>query len=83
MNAECVTLHKTRVARSSDSFNTRKRETREIMYHMLYAKGPNDKRFAPIEWASGNQVINKMFATMFSEENTAKLREDLPALHPL
>ena len=51
------------------------------MYHMLYAKGPNDKRFAPIEWASGNQVICKMYATMFNEENTAKLRDDLPALH--
>ena len=50
------------------------------MYYMLYAKGPNDKRFAPIEWASGNQVINKMFATMFNEETTRKLREDLPAL---
>ena len=50
------------------------------MYHMLYAKGPSDKRFAPIDWASGNQVINKMFATMFNEEKTAKLREDLPAL---
>ena len=51
------------------------------MYHMLYAKGPNDKRFAPIEWASGKQVICKMSATMFNEENTAKLRDDLPALH--
>lgn len=50
------------------------------MYHMLYAKGPSDKRFAPIDWQSGNQVINKMFATMFNEENTAKLRGDLPAL---
>lgn len=50
------------------------------MYHMLNAKGPSDKRFAPIDWASGNQVINKMFATMFNEETTAKLREDLPAL---
>lgn len=51
------------------------------MYYMLYAKGPNANRFNPIDWKSGNQVINKMFATMFSEENAAKLREDLPALH--
>ena len=51
------------------------------MYHMLYAKGPSDKRFSPIDWASGNQVINKMFATMFNEETTEKLRGDLPALH--
>ena len=47
----------------------------------LYAKGPRDKRFSPVDWAAGQQVINLIFASVFNATETATLKRELPELH--
>ena len=47
---------------------------------MLYAKEPGRKRFHPVDWKTGNVVINKIHATIFSEDQAHNIRVDLPQL---
>jgi hypothetical protein len=49
----------------------------------LYAKLPNRKRFSPMDYAKGEPVINLIHATLFSANEAAKLRGDLPQLHDM
>lgn len=51
------------------------------MFHRLYAKSPGDKRYSPMDYNAGHQVINLMFATLFSPEETQRLEAELPKLH--
>jgi hypothetical protein len=47
---------------------------------MLYAKKPGAKRFHPINWSTGNVVVNRIHATMFSEDQAYNIRADIPQL---
>ena len=51
------------------------------MYWILYAKFPNQKRFAPVDWREGVQVVNRIYATTFNNEERAVVQKDLE--HPL
>lgn len=47
---------------------------------ILYAKQPGKKRFHPVDWTTGNVVVNRIHATLFSADTAAKMKEDLPAM---
>lgn len=49
----------------------------------LYAKQADQKRFSPMDYGAGQQVVNLIFATVFSATEAAKLKAELPALHDL
>ncbi len=53
------------------------------MYHRLYAKTPDAKRFRPMDYNAGATVTNLIYATLFSPEETQRLRAELPALHEI
>jgi len=39
----------------------------------LYAKLPTDTRFKPVDWSSGTQVTNLIYATLFTREEKTTL----------
>ena len=43
------------------------------MMYRLYAKFPGDKRFAPVDWNGGTQVVNLIYATLFTPEEKERL----------
>ena len=47
------------------------------MYYRLYAKKAGTKRFAPIDWRTGNRVVNLIHATIFSSEERATAEREL------
>jgi hypothetical protein len=49
----------------------------------LYAKYPGQKRFQPIDWSRGIQVVNLIYATLFTESEMIKVQKslDLPENH--
>ena len=51
------------------------------MNYMLYGKGPNDKQFRPMNYKTGERVMNRINASMFCSEQAEGIRGDLPALH--
>jgi len=42
-------------------------------YYRLYVKFPGDKRFAPVDWNRGTQVVNLIYASLFSGEEKERL----------
>lgn len=53
--------------------------------YRLYAKLPNAKRFAPMDYSRGVTVGNLMYATLFSQAEAAKLKAelaDIEAINP-
>jgi len=42
-------------------------------YYRLYVKFPEDKRFAPVDWNRGTQVVNLIYASLFSSEEKERL----------
>ncbi len=50
------------------------------MMFMLYAKTPENKRFHPLNYTTGEIVINKINATLFSKSVAEKIRKDIPEL---
>jgi len=47
----------------------------------LYARRPEDKRFAPMDYNRGALVANLMRASIFTRDETAKLRSELADMH--
>ena len=48
--------------------------------YRLYAKWPGQKRFSPIDYSTGKQVVNLIHASMFTEEEKKVVEKDLK--HP-
>jgi|TARA_Y100000310_G_C20439998_1_gene695620 hypothetical protein len=49
----------------------------------LYAKIPGKKRFLPMDYNAGSVVINLIYATIFSEVEATKLKEEIPTLEEI
>ena len=47
---------------------------------ILYAKMPDRKRFHPMDYNRGTVVVNKIYATLFSKSEAAKIQKDIPQL---
>jgi len=45
--------------------------------HRLYVKWPQDTRYSPVDWKSGAQVVNLIYATLFSNEEMEMVKADL------
>lgn len=48
--------------------------------YILYAKTPEKNRFYPMDYSEGTIVTNRIHATLFSEQEAAKIRHDIPQL---
>jgi len=46
----------------------------------LYVKHPGQGRFAPVDWKEGVQVVNRIHASMFTEEEKPLIEADMA--HP-
>jgi len=49
--------------------------------YRLYVKFPEDKRFAPVDWSRGVQVINLIYASLFTAEEKERLT-NVDLAHP-
>ena len=47
---------------------------------LLYAKDPSRGRYHPIDWSTGAVVLNRIHATLFSAEQAARIKGDIPEL---
>ena len=48
--------------------------------YMLYGKTEQDKRFSPMDYNRGVQVVNLIHAKLFTEDEKQKLESMLPDL---
>ena len=53
------------------------------MNYRLYTRLPGEGRFKAMDYRSGRQVRNLIYATMFSREEAGMLRQELEELHKL
>lgn len=59
-------------------FRSISHDTREIImkYYMLYCRFPNQKRYRPINWAEGKQVLRGIHASIFTEHEKHELEHN-------
>lgn len=50
--------------------------------YRLYAKFPDQKRYAPMNWKTGKQVINLIYATFFYENEIEIVLNEARKLNP-
>lgn len=48
--------------------------------YILYVKWPGQKKFSPVDWREGKQVVNLIHATMFSENEMKEVDAELTKL---